>query len=531
MTVPIELNTEILTLFTAYAFRSKQIMSQFIMKVNPETDFYGHEFTLALLWAVLKQWSTACAGAYSPVPEAIARALLGSLIAKYGDALDQGAIQSANGLLDTVYQISGVETADTGARTLITDIGETFLAQRRATAALQGVNISGKADLFALRDEFSKLSSEVSSPEINEFDLFADTPDEDLAHRIPIQGCNWLNLWMGGGIGAGDVFGILGSPGGGKTATALHVGLRAAMDTLNPRNVMYLCYEAKPHPDYRRRLFSYLGGIPYGDLSTIGSAKELKQKFPEAYTRIDRAYHSLGLKDRFRLVDMVGNADGSEGLVSIINQYQDREQWKPDIVIVDQYYYMLQNYLHNLNGKVDDRKVSQGLLTRIVAAAAEEQVAIGLLHQVTAAAKGRPATVRPRQGEYAEDKAFDAWIQYTLILGTHGPAHVMWAKPVKARGADPALEFKLYLDGAYARVWDVTDMYDALPGEDDFTLSALATTKKVRHQRQAARAQLVKNSEESYIEFPWDPNEPPPTADDLRGGTVEMDMSAVQASM
>ena len=87
-----------------------------------------------------------------------------------------------------------------------------------------------------------------------------------------------------------------------------------------------------------------------------------------------------------------------------------------------------------------------------------QALSIILLHQLTGALKKEPPARIPKPGEYAEDTAFDAWLQYCIGLGTSSKANVVYAVPLKARGADTSPVYRLYFDGSHYQFWDVTDM-------------------------------------------------------------------------
>ena len=272
------------------------------------------------------------------------------------------------------------------------------------------------------------------------------TPDKFLVRKIrDTFGIRVLDLITGGGIAPGEMLGLLGPTGGGKTVFAIGMLCERAM---RKQHVLLASYEEKTEGDIMERICSYITSEDvslfrdknFGDIDPVLQGKVLEK----------RAEYS----DYLTVLNLATGARGGGGADELINNIdrQIESGEKPTLVIIDWLGSMVQRYLAESGvASSDYRHIGHRFVDRIRTHAMEKGYAVVVNHQLSTTAARASSSAKPQATDAYEFKAFSYFMDGCVCLGTLDmDSKVGWLVMDKFRRGG-ASDMMIRLDGAHVR--------------------------------------------------------------------------------
>lgn len=267
-------------------------------------------------------------------------------------------------------------------------------------------------------------AAQISAPEA--VDIFSDEYLSGMEEtRIP-TGAMYFDMLLGGGINEGEVYGLLGGAGGGKTLTAIEVGCSLAMKGYK---VNYFTYEQPVTGDLTRRLYASAGGI------NINELKRPKDQWPQPVKDSMTELHGV-FRQNFHIYDMSGRTAGMSGIdevEGILRHDQNRGQHAV-LNIYDWLLVAIRRYMSTKNMNENAvRSEVQRWVDCCVRYGDEYGGASLIVNQLAPAQLGNPGKL-PRWTEAAEAKSFAWLLNACFVLGVATPSNFLQIGVDKNRG-------------------------------------------------------------------------------------------------
>jgi RecA/RadA recombinase len=231
--------------------------------------------------------------------------------------------------------------------------------------------------------------------------------------RIP-TGVQFVDILLNGGPRLGEVYGLLGESGGGKTTLSNQIGVSSAK---RKQRVAVFTYEEPVSNEYLIPVYANAAGISRNalelsvDPSTHSFDADTKSKLDQAQAQVGKY---LSFYDMSGITDKKGYG-GVEEISSIL--LQAREAGNPfEAVIIDWFWVMMTRVFNrDRKSKIDDeRKYSQDLCDQIKNMACEHKIWILVNQQLSpAAAAGKR---RKSWRDSAEMRSFAWYLHGCLVL-------------------------------------------------------------------------------------------------------------------
>jgi len=313
---------------------------------------------------------------------------------------------------DTVNNIYSIGKENTSV-----EIGRTFLE-----AALQELLTSDWADKIhqlGTIDEMRKYVNEVTADMAS---LACDgqalskplqNPEAYLVRKVrSIFGVRVLDLATGGGLAPGEVLGLLGPTGGGKTVLAVGMLCERA---LRGKHVMLASYEQKTEGDVMERICTYMTKENidnFRDKAYAELDQDLKDKVEEQKSKYGQFVTVLDLAQGNR------GTGGAEEVTQYIEEQIEAGE-KPTLVIIDWLGSMIQRYLAE-NGLASDqyRHVGHQFIDKLSGHARQHGYSVVINHQLRTDAARSSAYSKPKVTDAFEFRAFSFFMDGCLCLGT-----------------------------------------------------------------------------------------------------------------
>jgi hypothetical protein len=315
-------------------------------------------------------------------------------------------------------------------------------------------------------------------------------------------GIPWANELMGGQA-PGDVNGILGPFGGGKTMFAVQIGVERAKLCMSwhingdvgherLRQVIFASYEEDVDRDVRPRVMSCAARIKKGTLENLRSLDQLSRKGhlhpyevamyekekttdPELkdgeYERLMKAHAQLG--QNLQMMDMRGNGRGTgwiPELAAYIERQQQQNDWAIDTIIIDYTKIMCRRHL-KAQDKDPDRHlrhlINETPMTAKMDLAERFGCTVWLLQQLSGEANTRSPTATLNHAHAGEARDFAENLVSCLVFGvkdgTTGCCRVFYTKG--RRSENQGLDTLVFLDGGFGRTASAAGKYKVVPGK------------------------------------------------------------------
>lgn len=256
-----------------------------------------------------------------------------------------------------------------------------------------------------------------------------------------------------GGLGPGDVLGVLGPSGGGKTTMAVQIAVHFAKR--EGKRVLYLSYENRIRPDLWRRFVGLSSGLSSTVVNKYTSIQEMPKDLKEKVTQ------EWGEKTNPHIhhYNMLNNKGGSEEIEKILHDIESHGT-KIDLVIIDSYQPMIRGWQIGHNSRLSFYEDSQRISMSLVEVADKYKTAMVIFNHKTIESHRNNSHVKVKRGEGQNDKGFDNWIQYCIGLGNHDKNHRFWCNNLKSKNIPGEVEVDgiLELHGGFYCIKDVTHM-------------------------------------------------------------------------
>lgn len=342
---------------------------------------------------------------------------------------------------------------------------QAFVYERRLRPLAYAITTAQPHNMLGLVEDIQNVKAAATASSGRVVNLFEPGREQMNTRPRTPSGVYFLDHLMGGGIALGEVVGLLGPFGKGKTTLAIQLACEFAR---NRQYTTYLSYETDIVPGVSNRMYGYIGGMSRARLQ----GKQLHELDPADLERL-RAEEEAWAREYLIPVDMkqgsINAGSGGAGEVrAFLREMRDAGK-PPKLVILDQYLPMINRYMAARNIKEEQtRIVMQRMVQDFMDIAGEEQCCIVLLHQTSTQKVNASATRKPEAGDSAEAKSFPFWLSTCLGLGTHDGNNRQWLTIIKGR--DLAVDsVVIELDGEnYRYKWDKDNPNRFRPGANGF---------------------------------------------------------------
>lgn len=300
-------------------------------------------------------------------------------------------------------------------------------------------------------------------------------------------GIDFMDALIGGYM-PGEVMGLLGPFGKGKTTLAVQLVCEFAR---NRNYSAYISYETDIVPGVSNRFYGYVGGLNRRDIANIQSL-DPKRREAMHYNFREWADEYIVTIDMRQGGPNAGSGGPDELRATIQEQ---REVGKPlKLVVIDQYLSMVNRYMSTHSIPADHmRNILQNWVERIKDVASDEQCTIVLLHQTGTAKVNASPTKKPEAADSAEARSFPFWMDACIALGTQDHQNLQWLTVIKGREI-PISSLILTMDGDnYRYRYDPDQDRYRISGSKFIDMKATDTSRVIDRSHDASSAPDTNN--------------------------------------
>ena len=417
-----------LVLLTAHLVRSEALIEKALNILAPEDFDQVGERGFMILWAISKEWFSTH---NKPIPRAYMDiAIKDRLSENFGEFTADG-VAEVNELLTLVY----AAPEDVLIPQEMTKQLQLFLDDRKLRPITAAMSTAGTGpefnELLEQLDE-QRRASRVSTVTTHSNIFTPEGITFKNTERTP-TGVGFVDEVLGGGPARGEVYGLMGPTGGGKTTAATMI-----LDSVarGRRHAAFFSYETELVPQVSNKIYGIAGDIPRESLKNLKSVDDLptsdSSRLKESMALYGEFMHPCDMK-----CDAI-HGTGGGGVPEIraqLKKFHD-EGHHIDILIIDQLLSMVDSQILAKNLDLNLRRQYMQLAIeqlREVVQSSDMNCSAFVLHQVDNAVKNASSTREPRKGDAAEDKSFDNNLHFCMQFGVMDKAGRCWFGTPKAR--------------------------------------------------------------------------------------------------
>lgn len=411
-------------LVIAHLMRNKQVIEKSFRILQP-AHFHDDDGILQLLWSISRDWFKQHS---KVIPKEYVLIQVDERLKDDPLFLGSDQVEELHRIIDGIYSVDeSVMYPD-----VILEQIQLLLNEQVKQVVVEVVDSHEALDNYINTLTQTYNNTRISTAK--ECDIFSE---DALATAFPVKkpfGIPFIDSLLDGGSAVGEVYGLLGVSGMGKSMLSQQMAIEKAR---RREHVAIFHYEMDVMPVVQKRVYGYLAEIPKDMLNKYSTTKEWPQQYQQALQKqldeFARDYlHVIDMKLR-RGTGVGGMADIRAALRDLSNQGKHCE-----FVVIDQLLPMIKRHLAATNQKQDtgvQRMLMQGFVDDAIRMASPSDMATTMLivHQSSSDVKSRPAVVKPKQGESMEDRSFDNWLTYCIAIGTQDEERRCWCNTTKAR--------------------------------------------------------------------------------------------------
>lgn len=263
--------------------------------------------------------------------------------------------------------------------------------------------------------------------------------------RTPL-GIKFWDTLLAGGVAGGEVIGLLGPTGGGKTVLSIMASCEQA---LRRKHVLYVTYEEKLEGDIAERIYGYM---------TQMSVNKFRDKNYDVISDEDKAaLADINTKygQYLTVLDLAQQNHGCGGAAEVIGHIQEsiNAGEKPTLIVLDWLGSMVNRYIaaNSVQGENPFRGVAKQFLSELNAFAKDNNIAILIVHQLSTKTARQSPKTEPKVTDADEFKSFSYYMDACFCLGTMSKKEkVAWFIGDKQRRG-PMDKCLIKLDGEHCK--------------------------------------------------------------------------------
>jgi RecA/RadA recombinase len=239
-------------------------------------------------------------------------------------------------------------------------------------------------------------------------------PERYLVHeeRLPF-GLGYIDEVLGGGLARGELCGLLGPTGGGKTVISSGLAVEQA---LRGRDVLLVTFEQPLKGDVMERMSCIMTGIPVSEFR----GRAYHDLEPEVRKRLDEQRAKFGR--HIKVLDLSSSiGSGAAAIVAKLEEL-DKKGQLPFLVIIDWLGAAVERQIAGGSGRAKSEDAYRRIATQIINEMRAAQVRLGfttlMIHQLSTKASRASSSRKPVVTDAYEFKAFAYYMDVCLCLGT-----------------------------------------------------------------------------------------------------------------
>lgn len=432
----------------AHLLRCRDILEKAVNVLRAEDFDRESERGYQLVWAIATMWWPANK---KVIPRGILDVELDSRLRLDPMFLSAEELAELRADLDAIYQMAESDLSHDWALEQL----QMFVNERRVKPMGQRLLNASPEDVDALALQLAKIHAATRVSSGTSLDhIFQPGNEVIVLEKRDGTGVVYIDELLGGGTRAGEVYGLVGPTGRGKTVAAVQLAVSKAEFK---KHVAYFTYEQEFIPEISTRFYGYMGRLPRrkieGRKLSDLDADDLKV-IREWETKFGTYIHPVDMKSGGTLV----GSGGPDEVFAVLRDFESRGI-HIELAIIDQYMPMIDRYIAARSIPSEQRRViMQQCVQTFMDAASPTRLNTSflLIHQSSTAACERPPYAKPDLTDSAECRSFPFWLSTCIMMGSQDEKNVGWWVSTKARGAarDGII---VQLDGEnYRFVYDAT---------------------------------------------------------------------------
>ena len=412
----------------AHLVHVKQFLSRAVKKLEPKDFSQPGETAHQLVLAVIQNYYTS---AEACIPPTLMTMDINSRIKGAPGTYTPQDVSELQGLVTYLYSKDATENLFS-SEYMIGQL-QLFLNDRRILPKAAEL---ARANPLDLDERLAALSREHAATRIASGAVMDDFFRPDKIKLVPQFrepiGVDFIDLLLGGGTTPGEVYGIIGPFGMGKTTLAVQAFCESCS---RKRHSLYVLYEQPFHGDISNRMYGYMGKLTRSQIE----GQTFETLHVDAQNKLKSALDPCW--PYMHIADMVSDPQaaggGPEGIGAILQGYEDKGI-HIEVVYLDQYLPFIRAWMA-ATGQAEDRlrTVMEGTVYTFMGMSTKEKhnCCFFLLHQTSTEGAGRSATALPKPTDSAECKSFPFWLNTFIQLGVQDLGYRQWAVSGKGRAA------------------------------------------------------------------------------------------------